>query len=339
MDLDPLPQVFTTAQWLATGRSVSALRTARRRGRVVRVAHGLHATTRSPPASPDPDPYAVRRDGYLDAARAALDACEDGYVASHLTAAAALGLPMPLGPWRRPHLTAVEAYQRSRQGAKAQMHHCDSTLTGICETDRLPATTAARTVADCLRCFGPRVSVPVADAALHRGLCVIDDVLTELAAQVRWRGRPRAYVSLGLVDGRRESWLESWAAVWLDEHRLPRPEPQVAVFDETGTFVGRVDGLWEAGVAAELDGRFKYGRDAEETAPGESGAVYAEKLREDALRDTGLTVVRWGLTHMLDRPQVTADRIRRRLAVGAGRTISGFLRRTPATGLTLPDPD
>jgi hypothetical protein len=42
----------------------------------------------------------------------------------------------------------------------------------------------------------------------------------------------------------------------------------------------------------EFDGKIKYGR---LLRPGQDAGevVYAEKLREDALRDTGLSVVRW----------------------------------------------
>ena len=42
---------------------------------------------------------------------------------------------------------------------------------------------------------------------------------------------------------------------------LPRPEPQVEVFDEAGKLVARVDFAWpELGVFVEFDGRVKYER-------------------------------------------------------------------------------
>ena len=54
----------------------------------------------------------------------------------------------------------------------------------------------------------------------------------------------------------------------------------------------RVDFAWpDVGVVGEFDGRIKYGRQLAGSDP--HGVVFAEKLREDALRRAGWTVVRW----------------------------------------------
>jgi hypothetical protein len=55
----------------------------------------------------------------------------------------------------------------------------------------------------------------------------------------------------------------------------------------------RTDFYWpEFRTVGEFDGKVKYGRGLR---PGQSSGdvVYAEKLREDALRDLGYQVVRW----------------------------------------------
>jgi hypothetical protein len=74
---------------------------------------------------------------------------------------------------------------------------------------------------------------------------------------------------------------------------LPPPVPQWEVTDDGGPLVGRVDFGWpELRTVGEFDGRQKYGRllrDGQSAAD----AVYDEKLREDALRAEGLSVVRW----------------------------------------------
>lgn len=60
-----------------------------------------------------------------------------------------------------------------------------------------------------------------------------------------------------------------------------------------GVLLGRTDFAWpEQGLVAEFDGRVKYGRLLlPGQAPGE--VVFAEKVREDAIRAAGWTVRRW----------------------------------------------
>jgi hypothetical protein len=94
---------------------------------------------------------------------------------------------------------------------------------------------------------------------------------------------------------------------------LPMPRPQWQVRDSEGELVGRADFGWVAHrVVGEFDGRVKYGR---LLRPGEDpgDAVYREKLREDALRAEGITVVRW-TWHDLDDFAPIAARLHRALA-------------------------
>mgnify|MGYP001671329974 CR=1 FL=1 len=104
------------------------------------------------------------------------------------------------------------------------------------------------------------------------------------------RGGPRARQAVRLADGRSESPGESMSRVRMWEHRLPKPELQVSV--RVGSELYILDFYWpDHGVAGEFDGRVKYrsasfGQDPEDV-------VWREKLREDALRASGLTVARW----------------------------------------------
>ena len=117
-------------------------------------------------------------------------------------------------------------------------------------------------------------------------------------------GDARARLGLSMADGRRESWLESYSFVRLDRLGVPGWRAQVLVLDAGGELLGRVDGLWEdCAVVAEVDGRGKYldgvlGPTGEHAAQ----AVIAEKVREDAIRDVGLEMVRWDLAELLQRP-------------------------------------
>jgi hypothetical protein len=112
-----------------------------------------------------------------------------------------------------------------------------------------------------------------------------------------------------LVDGRRESALESWSALAFDDLELPMPVWQVDVHDGD-VFVGRVDGGWPGGLVGEADGRSKYllaaaergGADAERLAD----VLADERRREARLRRAGLRVVRWGARDVLRRTDAEA---------------------------------
>lgn len=230
------------------------------------------------------------------------------------------------------HLTAVHATQRSRQSPGVVVHHADSSPTPVTEASELVVTTVARTLADCLRTRGPRVSVPLADAALHRGLVTIEELEQELARQLRWRGRPRALRSLLLVDGRRESWLESYGCVRLSESGLELPEPQVTIYDSAGAFVGRVDGAYrEDATVLEFDGRAKYtiGDDSDR---GREAAFFREKSRHNELVNTGVAVVRIELADLLERAAATERAVLAARRRGAESAFRGTFVSTPASG-------
>ena len=75
------------------------------------------------------------------------------------------------------------------------------------------------------------------------------------------------------------------------------PTPQIEVFDESGRFVGRVDGMWMAeGTVAEADGEGKYvlGPFDGGGASGKDGMPPAEWSPRDAARTTcGISGWRW----------------------------------------------
>ena len=81
--------------------------------------------------------------------------------------------------------------------------------------------------------------------------------------------------------------------VRLMEDGLPAPEPQHEIYRPDGQFLARVDFYWkEQRTVGEFDGKIKYGRLLK---PGQriEDVIFEEKLREDAVRDLGLQVVRW----------------------------------------------
>ena len=144
---------------------------------------------------------------------------------------------------------------------------------------------------DLARWNGLMAGIAAMDGALHNGLCSAETLEEALARLPETAGGgPRARQAVRLADGRSESPGESMSRVRMWEHRLPRPELQVSV--RVGSELYILDFYWpDHGVAGEFDGRVKYrsasfGQDPEDV-------VWREKLREDALRASGLTVARW----------------------------------------------
>ncbi|WP_223885840.1 hypothetical protein [Nocardia colli] len=108
---------------------------------------------------------------------------------------------------------------------------------------------------------------------------------------------------------------------------MPAPICQGNVFTSTHNFLGRVDFYFEgAGVLCEFDGRSKYGR---LLAPGQTAgdAVFAEKIREDAMRACGFQLVRWTWQ---DLPtEHAATRIRAALARAQTTPFAGYIVQAP----------
>jgi very-short-patch-repair endonuclease len=153
--------------------------------------------------------------------------------------------------------------------------------------------------------------VGLADAAVRTRLVTVDDVHRVLEAQHQWPYTQVAALALLLVDGRRESSLESRSAVVMHRAGLPAPEPQVSIHDEVGRFVARVDFAWlEQGVVGEADGRVKY-------ADGNAARVIeAEKERQSRLEALGLVVVRWGWRDLDGDAPRMVERVREALERG-----------------------
>ena len=100
-------------------------------------------------------------------------------------------------------------------------------------------------------------------------------------------------------------------------HRLPVPETQFEVRDSDGVLRGTCDWWWrKAKVLGEFDGKLKYGRLLRPgLEPGD--VVFAEKQREDELRElTGCQMIRLTWSDY-DRPRVTVARLTRILKLAA----------------------
>jgi hypothetical protein len=323
-----LPAVFSRSQARAFGVGDVRLAGLVRRGEIQRARPGVYARSGAVPPTPED-----RAGFHLLCARAALTHHQSGFVASHLPAAAAHGLPLPPGGPGRVHVTAVDAYQRSRAAPGVRVHHADCSPTDITEVDGLIVTTVARTVADCLRHWPAWTSVPIADAALHRRLITPEALVEQLDRQRHWIGRPRALDALRLVDGRRESWLESYAFVSFDDWGIELPEPQVWVDDADGQPLGRVDGAWlEDGAVVEVDGAAKYLIPVGDS-PDPWTRWRMEKGRYDSMGNLGLERVRLTYEDLRFHPVQSRRVIHQRRSAGSRRRFPGSFRCTDPSGL------
>lgn len=308
MRTDPeLPAVFTRAEARAAGLTDRQIDRRLAAGRFRAVRRGVlvvgHGSERG-----DPIPL-------LERIRAAWRAGPTGLVLSHHTAAAAWGLPAPLGEelpvcaTRRPDGRACTRYYPDLTVEVASLPPVD-----VIRHDGLLMTSAARTVADCLRHLGRRDALAIADAAAHRGLTDVAEVAAVLARCGHWPGARTAHELLDLVDGRRESPLESWSALAFHDAGLPPPVPQVQLLGTRGDVTARVDYWWAEGVAGEADGRAKYllGAAALGGATEEAlvAVLAAERSREQAIRELGAELERWGAGDVLN-PARTARLVAR----------------------------
>jgi hypothetical protein len=184
---------------------------------------------------------------------------------------------------------------RSGNGIKravVQVHGTPLDGPAIVLIDNTPVTSLARTVLDLARTWPMTQAVAAGDRALMLGLTRAE-LDAGLVAMERWPGVRAARRVVEFLDVRGESVGESVSRVRLTEEGLPAPEPQHEIFGPDGRFMARVDFYWkEQRTVGEFDGKIKYGRLLK---PGQriEDVIFDEKLREDAVRDLGLQVVRW----------------------------------------------
>lgn len=238
----------------------------------------------------------------------------DGAVFSHGSAAVLHGLPIWPAAVERVHVT------RSRHGngtkrSVVQVHGAPLLPSEIVLIDNLPVTSLARTVLDLARTLPMTQAVAAGDRALALGLTRAE-LDAGLLTMERWPGIRAARRVVEFLDIRSESAGESMSRVRLMEEGLPRPELQHEIFGLDGRLVARLDFYWkEQKTAGEFDGKIKYGRLLK---PGQriEDVIFDEKLREDAVRDLGLQVVRW-IWRDLYRAGTIRDRVLRAFVRGS----------------------
>ena len=311
---DPLlPPVFTFDQAVRAGMSPEQVRRRVSAGRWHRLRPGVYCTS---PAWSSADDR-LRHEWEAAAVTAAMRRPRP-VAFSHTTAAAMIDLPVPRRLLSSVHLTVRPGSGTARRDDGVHRHVAGLPRGHVVLLRSLPVTSPARTVADCLRQLDAADAVALADAAVRAGLTTAEAVRDVLRQQAGWPFVQGAGLSLALVDGRRESSLESRSAVVMHRASLPAPEPQVSIHDERGRFVARVDFAWlEHGVVGEADGRIKY-RDGDVVR-----VIEAEKERQSRLEALGLVVVRWGWRDLQGPEPRMVERVREALQRGDAARFRG----------------
>ena len=242
-----------------------------------------------------------------------IHAVSDDAVLSHQSAAVVYGLPL----WKTPS-TGVHVTRNRRGGGRIKRRttvHCAPIGERVAVVDGHSLTLPVRTLIDLARTLPFEQAVVVGDAAVRRFGVGREDLEAELARAARRHGVDAARRVVRFLSGHSESVGESRSRVMLSRAGLPAPSQQGEVFEPGGRRIGRVDFHFDGIVLGEFDGRVKYGRLLK---PGQSpgDAVFAEKQREDALRDLGFQVVRWTWDD-LEAPGQVAERVRRAIARAA----------------------
>lgn len=172
----------------------------------------------------------------------------------------------------------------------------------ICVVQGMPVTTPARTAFDLGRRAPLETAIIRVDALANATGLKPDDV-GRLAENHRGaRGIVQLRRVTELMDGGAESPQETRVRLLLFAAGLPKPETQIVVVDECGSFVGRVDMGWEEWkVAVEYDGPQHW------TDPSQH-AKDVDRLHELAAQ--GWLIIRVSRDLLRYRPHVVLARVR-----------------------------
>lgn len=292
----------------AAGVSDRTINTRLRRGELTRIWRGCYVNTGAWASRTAVDQHLLRAMGAAQLAR-------HPPVFSHLTAAAALGLPLMRFDSSKVHALILPERGNGRRGQLVHHRHpfTDEDLITI---GPLTCTTLGRTIVDLARGASVEQGVVAGDAGLLRLVGGRGDpehcraeLLGLLGALPRGRGHRHAARVIGFFDAGSESALESLYR--LQFARLGfAVRTQVAVPSPNGGNY-RLDFELEGhGVFFEADGKEKYTAERFRNGRGLDEILLAEKRREDWIRGTtDKRLVRGGWNDALS-PGATARLLR-----------------------------
>lgn len=300
---------FTRAETRAWGYDDRAVARAVRTGEWFRIRRGYYVAGDAWAGLDDRQRHRLR-------ARAVHHALGDAVALSHVSGVLEYGIAVWGVPLDRVHVTRLDAGAGRVEGDV--VHH-----EGLCFGDDvsrvggLPVVSAARCVLEAASTTSSELALVMLDSALATGQVTSSELWRQFEVMRHWPRTQHLHIPMRMADGGAESPGESRARWLFRQSGIPAPQLQYEVRDSHGTLVGVSDFAWPAlRMLGEFDGRLKYGRSLR---PGQQpgDAVFAEKVREDRLREvTGFGMIRL-VWDDLDHPQHTARRLRTRLGLAA----------------------
>jgi hypothetical protein len=253
---------------------------------------------------------------HLILAHAVIRAQSGPVALSHVTSLAAQGVALWGADLSRVHLTRLDG--GVGRTTRDTVHHEGRIEDGqLVERGGLVVTHATQAVLEAATLLPVEAGLVSADSAQHLGLTSRDELARRFGQLHRWPGTQKLHLVVSLADGRAESVGETRTRFLCWRENLPRPVLQYAVCDANGVLIGHADFAWpDHGVLMEFDGKQKYGRLLRPGAD-PTDVVFAEKRREDLMREiTGWWFIRliWA---DLQHPSATAARIARLLRLAA----------------------
>ena len=168
----------------------------------------------------------------------------------------------------------------------------------------LPTTSELRTVVDLAARTPLTEGVVAADMFLHAGRVSLADLRAYVAEHPGAKGIARLRRAVELAEPRAESAMETRLRMLLVLAGLPRPEVQVSLHDDRGSFLGRPDLLCRVqGLAIEFDGGNHRDRMVE------------DNRRQNGLIGAGFRLLRFTAADVYRSPHAVAMRVRHGLAI------------------------
>ncbi|MBZ5733855.1 hypothetical protein K8Z61_05050 [Nocardioides sp. TRM66260-LWL] len=269
-----LSQIRTRAALIDAGLTDGHIRKAVQRGNLVRVRHGAYVEGELWRRISSTDQHRLR-------ARAVLLNAGTRVVLSHVSAAlehGASGWGLSLADV---HITRLDGRTGRREAGVAQ-HRGELGDASMTVAD-VAVTSPARCVAELLGPGTGEACLVLAHELIRRGLTTAGAIDAGLATTGRWPGALSHPGFRRLLGEPCESVAESRFLHLVRRAGLPMPVIQMAIHDEGGRMVARLDAAWpDLGVFVEVDGRIKYDLPFGDADPGL--VLWREKRREDEVR-------------------------------------------------------
>ncbi len=309
MDIRPASdlsdRVILRRELLAEGYTDNQIQALVRSGELARVRHGSYidgALWRS----------LAERDRYRVLVRAVLRRAHPSAVATHVSAAVEYDAPTWNIPLDEVHITRTDGKTGRREAGV--VHHRGRLDDGdVRIVDGIPVSAPARCAVEVTTMTTVEPALITVNGMLHARLFTAAEFAQQVESLKHWPQTLTATIVQRLADPRVQSVAESRTLFMCWDQHLPRPEPQVAICEESGEEIAYVDFAWEAaGVFLEFDGRIKYQRFRRKGETLEQYLMREKKREERICLLTGWICIRIGWADLAD-PVRTAARIRRLL--------------------------